>query len=307
MPSEEMKKNLKTKIQSAGKTANNTTRRKLNINFIKELDRDGLQYEEKEKLLHIKTTEAGEEIFIQYPGKESDNDDKDKIKPWDFRPKILLSKENKNRPEEKLQLVNTKSGGELIFYKDREFRHLWQTTFEVLQECEKKQEEIGRLLAIILYRMAFLVDTELPEGPINTDVEYLKYQGNNGAVEKCSSTEELNPWHKYTPPKAALEELKNFLPVKKISGISLEAFLYYNHLLAWNEDCKYFYRNKQNSKGWINKTGRINTLLTLISIIGFVIGDIKLSQLLMKFVWGRGVGAAKNKEIREICDDYIIE
>lgn len=307
MSLEELKKSLSTKIKSAGKTADSTTRRKLNINFIKELDRDDLQYGEKEKLLHIKTTKAGEKIFIQYPGKESGNKNEDKIKPWDFRPKILLNEESQNRPEKKLRVVDSQSNKELIFYKDQEFRHLWQTTFEMLRECEGEHEEIGRLLAIVLYRMAFLVDTKLPNESTNAEVKYLKYQGSNGVVEEHNNIEEINPWYKYTPPEPALKELKKSLPAKEISGVSLEAFLYYNHLLAWNEDCKYFYRNKQNSKGWINKTGRINTLLTLVSIIGFVMGDIRLSELLMKFVRSRGIGPSTNKEVRKICNDYIVE
>ena len=75
---------LKIKIQSAGKTSNTTEKRRKNIELIKNLDRKGLSYREMEKLIHITTTSSGEEIFIQYPGKE-----KNSGKPWDFRPNIL--------------------------------------------------------------------------------------------------------------------------------------------------------------------------------------------------------------------------
>ena len=289
---------LKTKIQIAGKTSNSTEKRRRNIELIKNLPREGLSYHEMERLIHITTTSFGEEIFIQYPGKETISG-----RPWDFRPKILLMKKNEGKLEKELHM----SVPELDFYKDLEFKDIWEILFELLSKYhDKEKEKIARLFAILFYRMAFLIDAKIEDDQIDVKTKYLKYDNNGKIIEIVDKTEKIDPWYIYRVPSSAIEILKE-ISCYKIREISIEAFLNYNNLLAWNEDCKYFYRNLQKMKDkWLGKTGRVNTLLTHISIIGFVLGEIKLSTLLMKFVRGRGVGPVTNKEVRKICKDYII-
>jgi hypothetical protein len=290
---------LKTTIQNSGITGDSYEKRLKNINFIKKLKRKGLRYKDKEKLILITTTAAGEEIYIQYPGKESRRENERKA-PWDFRPKIIPKKHQLAKSNLK---VNKVGDFEDIFLKDLSFNDIWEMIFELLTRYKQSKVEIAELFAIFLYRMAYMLDSK-EISPGKTNAIYLTY--NDDKITNVERKKEnIGRRLKYSPPPLALKKL-NKLVGSKIANMSIEAFLIYNDLLAWNEDCKYYYRKvEKGNNRWLNKTGRINTLLSHISVIGFSLKKINLITLVMKFVRGNGVGAATTKEIKEICKKYI--
>jgi len=89
--------------------------------------------------------------------------------------------------------------------------------------------------------------------------------------------------------------------------MSFEGFLFYNELLVWNEDCKYYYRNYhvRNDGKWISTTGRVNTLLSHIRILGYILNEVRLSDIFDGFAKQQGISPATNDEVTRICAQYI--
>ena len=284
---------LETKIQKAGKTSPTAQLRISNIRWIEKLPRKGLSYQKKERQLLIHTTRVGEKIFIQYPGKESRKYKKDgkkgkktAIRPWDFRPEIYLPG-NKGR------------------HKSMSFFDIWAVIFETAEKLiKKKRENTLRMFAILLYRMAFMHD-HIKVKPFKTwevDVVYRK----NNRLEFSRKRKKQHPaLFKFNPNEQVLKYIAKECP--QWGDMSLEAFLFYNELLAWNEDCKYYYRNYhvRDTGEWIRKTGRVNTLLTHIRILGYILQDVSLASIFSDFSTRRGISAASDGEITQICRDIV--
>ena len=74
-------------MEGNGITAAASSRRMINLDFISKLPLDGLKYDEKEMMVKLYKTYSDEELFLQYPGKESIRNNP---KPRDFRPKLLI-------------------------------------------------------------------------------------------------------------------------------------------------------------------------------------------------------------------------
>ena len=91
-----------------------------------------------------------------------------------------------------------------------------------------------------------------------------------------------------------------------IRGASLEAYLLYNDLLVQNEDCKYYYRDtfEKNIK-WNSTIGRRNTLLTHLSVIEYIQGNVKFSAIMNRFQRGRGVAPITLGSISSITGGII--
>jgi len=280
---------LETKIQKAGKTSPTAQLRLSNIEWIENLPRKGLSYEKKERQLLMHTTHSGERIFIQYPGKESRTYNRKKetaIRPWDFRP-ILYTPRN-NRPHE-----------------DMSFGAMWATIFETADRIMgKNKKEILRMLAALLYRMAFMLDhTQLKT--FNTQCRDISYK-KNGKIKLSGETRKKLPTLlKYEPNQQVLDYIAKKCP--HWGKMSFEGFLFYNELLVWNEDCKYYYRNYhvRDDGKWINSIGRVNTLLTHIRILGYILGDVLLSDIFNDFARQKGISPASDDEVILICRDFI--
>lgn len=278
---------LITSLGSTAESSDSSKIRKINIEWIKDLERGDLAHKENEKAIHIRKTAHGEDVFIQYPGKESMNGKR----PWDFRPKLCNPDNNTNK-----------------YLKDLSFRDIWDVIIGIINNPIQKKEDIGSLLAITFYRMAFMLDHKYDETSKKRKVIYLRFDDEGS----CSKEEHLEDFDRtffeYFPPEHILDI---FADLKiEIDGmeISLEAFLLYNELLAWNEDCKYYYRNHHEKDGkWLQGIGRVNNLLSHISIIGFLLGKIKLSEMIMQFSRGQGVGPATKRLIKDICDEFLID
>ena len=289
----DLKKLLSTSLSKSGKTSPSYNKRVANIEWIDSLGRQGLEYRKKERQILVHSTRLGEKIFLQYPGKESAKYKKNgkpridtAIRPWDFRPRLYLSDNTEH-------------------IDDRSFFDIWATIFKVADELTKNnKKDVLRVLAVSLYRMAFMQD--------HVDIESFKSLERDVSplldrrLSISRDKEKTFPrFFKYAPKVDVLDYLTSECP--RFDEVSLEAFLYYNDMLAWNEDCKYYYRNFHVTKTekWISSTGRINTLLTHIRILGFILGDVSLSKILSDFSTQRGVSPASKHEISAICKGYI--
>ena len=273
-------KQLSTKIQNTGLRAESSAKRKHNIQWIIDLPRAGLAFRNSVKQVLITTTQGREEVFIQYPGKETVRN-KD-IRPWYFFPRVRNSG---------------------TYGKDLDFRAIWDILCEGLHRLIDENMDWAAVLATVFYRMAFLNDHYLAE-PHKMTIRKLKFS--EAGLEEIIQEKavEIPALYRYLPPKQVLDAVSGIVPLW--GGMSFEAFLHYNDLLAWNEDCKYYYRTQQSkSDAWIRNTGRVNTLLSHLSIIGNVSGKISLSELCMKFARGKGVAPATREEIIRVCNDYV--
>jgi len=278
---------LKFPLSKSGKTSPSYNKRLNNIFWIRDLNRVGLGYKKNERQLLIHETDAGEEIFIQYPGKESSKEGDNK-RPWDFRPRVYIKKS-------------------LSWLDDMSFMDVW----DVINDNYKKiidvnKEEVFRIIAVLFYRMAFLID-HIESGKFDTKYIDLSFEDNIEKETKSPESLELTSFYKYSPNKDLLDYLERKCPTIW-GGLSIEGFLFYNELLTWNEDCKYYYRNvvvKRNND-WIGTTGRINTALTHMRIISLLLDYIPFSRICMGFSRGRGVSPITNKEVKEYFEDYII-
>lgn len=278
---------LKFPLSKSGKTSPSYDKRLANIFWIRNLDRVGLEYGKKERQLLIYETDAGEKIFIQYPGKESLKKG-DYKKPWDFRPKVYIERS-------------------LSWLEDMSFLGIWDIMNDNFKKIlDSNKIEVFEAIAVLFYRMAFMIDHLKSD---KLDTKYIELSFENGIEKEAKNPKllKLPSFYKYSPNRELLDYLEN--KCRTIWGcLSLEGFLFYNELLTWNEDCKYYYRNVviKKKKDWIGATGRVNTALTHMRIISFLLGYVPLSRVCMGFSRGRGVSPIENKEVQEYFKDYII-
>jgi len=274
---EALRPDLQMGLQNSKRGSITRKRREENIAWVKALTLDGLQHKKIERQISIMRTKVGEEIVIQYPGKESVRGEESTKNPWDFRPK-LTKRDN----------------------VDLTFEQIWDPLFDDLGMLEgRTRGQVGSVLATLYYRIAYLVDYKK-----NIDDSY---ETKAVPIDKSISKEELpafgsvGPFWAYYPPRRAVDFVAAAVP--KWAGMSFEAFLHYNSLLAWNEDMKCV----DNYKGWYpgDPRGRINTLLTYIRVIGFILEEVRPSTLLGGFTRSRGMSPAQDDEIRKICFPFI--
>ncbi len=275
---------LVSPLQNCSKKGDSYKRRVANIEWIENLDRSHLEYGNRERQLLIHETSSSEKFFIQYPGKESSRKG-DAERPWDFRPRAYVEKS-------------------LSWLSDMSFRDIWDIMNENFKKIiDSNKIEVFEIIVILLYRMAFMIDylkldnfnTKYVDLYIDKDIE--KEIINKGSVNQKS-------FYKYNPDERILNYLENKCHTIW-GGLSLEGFLYYNELLMWNEDCKYYYRDIiKKKKSWNGKVGRVNNALTHISIIGFLLGFITFSKVCSNLS-RQGVSPISNKDLKEYFKDYF--
>lgn len=286
MKDDKLRKLLSFKIQKSFKKEPSTTLRMENIEFIKNLDREGLVFSSKERAL-ILWENDDELLSIQYPGKETES--KKNPRPWDFRPKLYYKKLRK-------------------YENDLSFGNIWEILEAVYARTNDKNKKYISAVAALIYRMAFMLDFEAVSG-FNTKKIPIKI---NDKIPKYGTTMEvkLDKFYMYSPNSEVIDFLQQKLG--NFGEMSLMGFLYYNHLLALNEDCKYYYRNKikaeeKNKKtvDWIKDTGRVNNLLTHIAILSHYFGNIRVANLVYRVILKRGVCPCNENEIKVVCDGFI--
>ncbi len=249
-------------------------KRLYNIEAFSNIDRNGLEYSKLERKLLLYESRIGEKVYIQYPGKESVSDNRERLRPWDFRPKLELANGS--------------------YMKDLSFADIWDD----LVDMHINDNDSLAILATVFYRMICMVDTVLE----NMHYSYLDINVVDNYT-MGSGTQRLN-WYKYMPDFNLLNYFNE--KIGTIRGASLEAYLYYNDLLVQNEDCKYFYRDTIiNNKNWDSKVGRFNTFMTHISIIEYIQGKVKFSEVMNRFQRGRGVAPATQKSLPDITNKLI--
>lgn len=265
-----MNKNILSLTYNISVKKSSDEKRRYNIKAFSELNRNNLEFNKIERRLYIYKTSAGEKVWIQYPGKETLTG-----KPWDFRPKMYI-----------------KNIGE--YMPDLAFPDIWDD----LAEIHTGNPESLQVLAAILFRMAYM------EG-YKKESRKCTYVDIELETEKVVKKGEIDITF-YVPnfDSEIIDVLQS--EIGCIRGATIEAYLLYNDLLVQNEDCKYFYRDKyEKNKEWDSKVGRRNTLLTHLSVIEYIQGKAKFSEIMNRFQRGRGVAPIKLGSISSITGGII--
>lgn len=262
-------------------------KRLTNVDFIKNLDRIGLEFQKNERQLLINKFN-NESIFIQYPGKESKISN---YRPWDFRPKIV---------------------GNKIIEKDLAFTEIWKSLYEI----SKKDSRVMKLVAVEFYRIAYMIEYNLCEEYITNVIDINK----GSKIDKYETKKNI---YIYKPDTYIIGELEKI--EKTILGMSWEAFFAYNDLIGFNEDCKYYYKElktqekkqserskrtpeKRTETKIKNGLGRKNTFFNHMEIIiNLDQGELcveSMIDLIGKLIQGRGIAKASIKDVALYLSDY---
>jgi len=180
-------------------------------------------------------------------------------------------------------------------------------TFEIMWEYLIKISIINQItfkkVLVLLYRLCFLLDhQELEPGKL-----------------------------RYSPSKALSDyidkidfSLKDGFKDKfKTEEIGLLEYLHFIDLIGWNEDIKYHVINSSPDFKTVNRrTGRVNTILTIISaplmVSNFIqdiiqktknygIINVKLiTSTIQKFTKSRGICVLSNRDLLEYLDPYLV-
>ena len=247
----------------------------VNIEAFSKLDRTGLEFGVKERRLLLYTTEFGEKIYIQYPGKETKNTDDSKIRPWDFRPKVL------------------NSNGEWM--KDQSFKDIW----DEIDSLNKLDDSYLSLIAALFFRCSMLLDTELVE-------EEYDYEDIDKITGNVLGTGKLTlKWYKLMLDEECLQYISKKVP-QMGGNFSTKSYLIMNDLLCQNEDCKYYYRDKiVKNEEWKGKIGRHKTYRTHASIINYLEGHLSFSQIMDMFQRGMGVAPLPDSKVEEATEGLV--
>lgn len=129
--------------------------------------------------------------------------------------------------------------------KEMSFDGSFDHVFNFFQEVSHKDSRALEILGALMYRNAHVQDHN----------DELKYQ----------------------PPREAIEYLNQAFPL--YDGISIEAYLHYLEMIAWNEDVKYSTLGYDPNKG----PGRLNNMLTYAHIIAVLLGKASFAKLCSSF------------------------
>lgn len=271
------------KQEGNGITSAASSRRMINLNFISKMPLDGLKYDEKEMMVKLYKTYSGEELFLQYPGKESVR--KKNPKPRDFRPKLLIKNE---------------------IGPDLSFGDVWAAFFDMLKNYSVNDKDFLKAidyLIILFYKSAYYIDFIKIDNP-----KFVVRMKENKKIFPAREIDFEGPVLLFDQDihRIMFEFIQN--KIGNICGMSVEAFVLYNDILAWNEDYKYYTKALSEGKKWSNNgVGKPNNPLTHISILGYIRGEFKMSEILNRFVRTRGVSVPTKDELQKFFDDYINE
>ena len=194
---------LELVYQAKSLNANSNEKRLFNIAKFSKLDRRlPLAFMVRERLLLLHETEAGEKIYIRYPGKESAR--LKNRRPLDFRP-----------------VLEYPDGS---FMKDLSFGDIWDD----ITALHSNDKQTICELAALFFRIAFMVNHKKDSAKcMYKDIDMTtKTEVSNGEIDF--------EWYKPCFSKELLTALQDKIGL--IRGASLEAYLFYNDLLVQNED-----------------------------------------------------------------------
>lgn len=250
------------------------SKRIANVLPFSDLDRDGLEFGKIERRLLMFTSDNGQKVYIQYPGKETKAATPEKERPWDFRPKIQMEDGS--------------------FVKDLSFADIWDD----ITEAHSKDVKATAVMAALFFDLAYMTKHEQV-------TETLTYEDINVETNEVVSTGSIE--FKYYRPIVE-KEVYDYLTksLGMLRGVSWDAYVLFNDLLSQNEDCKYYYRDVViNKKPWKQNIGRRNTMLTHLTVINYMQGRSTFSNVMYQFQRGMGVAPCKLSDIPAITDNII--
>jgi len=193
--------------------------------------------------------------------------------------------------------------------EDLRFGRVFAAFQELTKEGSDESGSLMALLAVSVYRMAHMLDHLLSENPeLRVMDGTLETAG--ARLRKGYRSEEFRSFYAYSPHELLRPHLKRAV---RSLGVTVEGLLEYCDILAWNEDSKYYYRalKKHREKSgtgepkWMGATGRVNTLLTGLTVIGFEAGVVEFAELVDRFTSQRGVAPAAKDEIERMTDGMV--
>ncbi len=268
LPNEELRRRVSVTIPRQA-PYNTTREQKLeNIINFSALDRSGLEYGTTERRILLYETLTGEKVYMQYPGSESARDGNRKF-PLDARP------------------ILQKADG--TYLADMDFKKIW----DIIDRLGQGHKADLDVLGTVFLRIAYMLEYQ------HCEKEYLceTIDAETGTV--ISSEQLLFTWNALNLDADVLETLNDRFCIAE--GISLEGFLYYNDLLAQNEDCKYRHLQGDN---WNITTGRINNCLSHLTVISHLRDCIGISKLIDSFQ-RTGVAPLPQTRFDEACGNLV--
>lgn len=239
-----------------------------NINSFNSLSRDGLVSGETECRILLYETLVGEKVFMQYPGIES-------------------TREGPRRYALDARPVLQKADG--TYADDMDFKKIWDIIDCIGQDHRADID----ILATIFLKIAYMLEYQ------HNEKEYIREVINAEAGRVLSSENIYFVWNSLNIDEDICETLNDRFGLQ--NGISVEGFLYYNDLLAQNEDCKYYYLQGDR---WNITAGRINNCLSHLTVISHIRGCIGISKLIDSFQ-RTGVAPLPQSRFGEACGDLV--
>lgn len=240
-----------------------------NIKNFSSLPRKGLSYGKIEKRICLYETIAGERVYMQYPGLESSRTGNQNF-PSDAKP-VLVKSDGSYAP-------------------DMDFKKIW----DIIDFIGQSHSADIDILATIFLRIAYMIDYT------HTESDYI-CETLDIPSEKVTDTQTVRfVWNHLKFDPDIIETLNDRFG--SFEGISLEGFLYYNDLLAQNEDCKYHHLQ---GKQWNITAGRINNCLSHLTVISHIRGKIGISKLVDSFQ-RTGVAPLPQSRFDEACGKLVV-
>lgn len=244
-----------------------------NISSFTSLSRNGLQFGTLERRVLVYTTQQNEKIYYQFPGSESTRQGT-RAFPNDARP-ILIKSNGEQAP-------------------DMDFKKIWDI-IDILGNSHKADSDI---MGVIFLRIAYMLEYQYKS------CDYL-FEDIDISTGSISNTGMLNlSWNCLSLDQDVIETINDRFRLPN-NDISFEAFLYYNDVLAQNEDNKYYFL-KGNSQEQVLKggNGRINNCLSHLTVISHIRDYIGISKLIDSFQ-RTGVAPLPQSRLYEACGDLV--
>lgn len=280
LTTDELRTALKMNYGSKETNAESKEKRKFNIMAFLNLDRDELRYMDRERQLLLYTTQQGEKIYIQYPGKESVENI---AMPKDFRPKLQLADGS--------------------YMQDASFGFIW----DIIDSIGKAHNHELSFVAAIFLQMGYMYDylKEKAEYPVK------ELQIKDGVVKsEITKGKETLEWYRLNLSGDVWYTLNDRIGDIEISSkqkITFEAFIKFVDLLFQNEDCKYYYKNVviRGKDDYKYGNGRTSSSMANLQILNYFQGYERLSVLLNAFQKSRGVPGFRVRDYAIVSDGIV--
>ncbi len=267
---DEVRNRIQTRIPKTKPYCVSEVEKLENIQSFNDLSRTNLEYGIMEKRILLYETACGEKVYMQFPGSESVR--ATNAYPLDARP-----------------VLQKRDGS---FSADMDFKKIW----DVIDRIGQAHPVDIDILATIFLRVAYMLEYE------HHDEDYPCETIDIISGRIVSNSTQHLVWNALSLDSDVLETISDRFGT--IGDISLESFLYYNDLLAQNEDCKYYFRKGENWK-LSDGAGRINNCLSHLTVISHIRGKIGISKLIDSFQ-RTGVAPLPQSRLSEACGDLVI-